>query len=56
MTVYPTTANGNAAPTRTITGPATGLDNPFGVTVVDGVIYVSNQSTPSLTMYPATAA
>lgn len=33
ITVYSRTANGNIAPRRTISGPATGLNNPLGLVV-----------------------
>lgn len=33
ITVYSRTANGNIAPLRTISGPATGLNNPLGLVV-----------------------
>jgi len=44
ITVYPRTANGNVAPLRTISGPATGLIDPFGLAmdVAHGEVLVAN--------------
>ena len=59
VTVYPRTASGNIAPTRTLAGPATGLRFPLGLVVdtVNNELVVANAATPSsVTVYPRTAS
>ena len=54
--VFPLSATGAAAPTRTIQGPATTLSGPFGVAVDSaGNIYVANESNSSVTEFAANA-
>ena len=57
VTVYAAGAVGNVAPSASIGGPSTGLNNPWGV-AVDGAgrIYVSNPGATSILIYPAGAA
>jgi len=56
ITVYGPTANGDAAPIRTIAGDATNLDSPQGVAIDSaGSLYVLNvgsASAPAVTVYP----
>jgi hypothetical protein len=42
VTSYAFDASGDVAPLRTITGPATGLDSPLGITVIGDEIAVGN--------------
>ncbi|HZZ58698.1 MAG TPA: hypothetical protein VFE31_12780, partial [Opitutaceae bacterium] len=42
INIYPSNVSGNAAPTVTIAGPATGLSQPEGVAVDANYIYVAN--------------
>ncbi|MGH7815725.1 MAG: hypothetical protein ACREQI_17190, partial [Candidatus Binataceae bacterium] len=45
VTIYSNSANGNAAPSATITGPATQLGQPSGIAIdSNGQIYVVNNS------------
>ena len=54
MTVYSDGSSGNASPTATIEGNKTDLDGPVGVTLdSDDHIYVANETSPSVTIYPA---
>ncbi len=59
VTVYAAGANGNAAPSATISGGATGLDVPFGVAIDSGGnLYVASDGSAdggadSVTVYPA---
>jgi hypothetical protein len=56
VTVYAAGATGNAAPTATITGLATGLDRPHALALdSSGNIYVTNASGNSVTVYAASA-
>jgi sugar lactone lactonase YvrE len=56
VTVYAAGATGNAAPTATITGLATGLDRPHALALdSSGNIYVTNGSGNSVTVYAASA-
>lgn len=56
VTVFAPGATGNAAPSDTICGPATGLDSPFGI-AIDAAdnIYVVNSGNDSVTIYKAGA-
>jgi sugar lactone lactonase YvrE len=48
ITVYAANAAGNAAPIRTITGPATRLGSPSALAVADdGTLYVANSEVPA---------
>src|ERR1019366_862470 len=52
VTVFAANASGNAIPTTTISGAATGLSNPNGIALDDkGNIYVTNGT--SVTVYAA---
>jgi hypothetical protein len=58
ITVYPAGSNGDTTPIATVSGPHTGLDNPFGIALdSSGKIYVANfiggNGTGSVTVYPA---
>ena len=58
ITVYsPTTASGNTAPIRTLSGAATGINTPYGVFVdaVNDELFVANDGAPSITVYSRTA-
>ncbi len=57
ITVYARTANGNVAPTRTLSGAATLLNNPAGLAVdrVNNELIVANFGNNSVTVYPLTA-
>jgi len=56
VATWPDDANGNVAPTTTITGAATNLNTPYGVDVDASFIYVANQSsTQGITVYPIDA-
>lgn len=52
--VFPSSANGNVAPSRDISGAATGLDGPTDLYVdtVRNLIWVTNYFAPSVTAYP----
>ena len=58
ITVYSRTAGGNIAPTRTLTGAATGLSGPVGLVVdtVNNELVVANNGNNSITVYPRTAS
>src|SRR6266571_5045541 len=57
ITVYAAGASGNATPTATIAGFATGLSNPFGIARdAAGNIYVTDASNNSITVYAAGAS
>ena len=45
-------ANGDVAPTTTITGASTNLNTPYGIDVDSNYIYVANQSRQGITVYP----
>src|SRR3990172_1263225 len=53
VTVYARTANGNVAPMRTLSGAATGLNQPLGLVVdtVNGELLVANFGGKSITVY-----
>ncbi|HUO05813.1 MAG TPA: hypothetical protein VMU16_11515, partial [Candidatus Binataceae bacterium] len=54
VTVYPAGSSGNQTPSATISGAATGLDDPGGIALdTSGNIYVANESNNSITVYPA---
>jgi hypothetical protein len=58
VTVYsPTTVSGNTAPVRTLSGPATGINTPYGVFVdtVNDELFVANNGAASVTVYSRTA-
>jgi len=57
VTVYTRTANGNAAPLRTLSGSATGLGFPTGLVVdpVNNELLVTNPGSDSVTVYTRTA-
>ncbi len=57
ITVYARTANGNAAPVRTISGNLTGLNAPDGIAVdtLNNEIFVANYLGNSITVYGRTA-
>ena len=59
VTVFPRTANGSVTPLRTISGGATGLDGPFGLSVdtVNNEVAVANNTgtAMSLTVYSRSA-
>lgn len=51
--VFPLTATGNVAPTRTISGSNTGLSLPIGIGVDShGSVYVANRTGSKVTVYP----
>lgn len=56
VTVFDPSANGNAAPVRTISGSLTGLSGPCGI-ALDGAgkLYVANSYGDSITVYNANA-
>src|SRR5262245_67431 len=58
VTVYPRAASGNAAPIRTLVGPATGLNAPLGVVqdFIHDELVVANNFGLSVTVYPRTAS
>jgi DNA-binding beta-propeller fold protein YncE len=53
VTVYPQNANGNVAPSRTITGASTNLSNPSqpSVDTANGVYWIANSNNQSVTAY-----
>ena len=54
ITVYPAGSDGDTTPTATLSGPRTGLDNPFGIALdSSGNIYVSDSGSNTITVYPA---
>lgn len=56
VTAYPIDANGNVAPTRTISGSATGLSAPFGIAVdSSGNIYVSSSGSNQIEVFAPSA-
>jgi len=57
ITVYARRANGNVAPLRSLSGPATGLSTPSGLAVdtVNNELFVVNGSNNSVTVYPRVA-
>ena len=57
ITVYATTAIGNVPPIRTISGPATALNSPEGVTVdtVNNELYVADFFGKAIRVYPLAA-
>ena len=56
VVVFPLTATGNVAPSRTISGAATGLSLPIGIGVDSkGSLYVANRSGAKITVYAAGA-
>jgi sugar lactone lactonase YvrE len=56
ITVFAAGATGNVAPLRTITGAATGLNGPGGITLdSSGKIYVANGNGNSITVFAAGA-
>jgi 6-phosphogluconolactonase (cycloisomerase 2 family) len=58
ITVYARTASGSVAPVRTIAGPVTGLNGPFGIAVdpVHEELVVANNNDDSITVYRLTAS
>jgi len=58
VTVYPQTANGNVAATRTLSGAATGLATPEGIAVdlANNEFFVVDNGANSITAYALTAA
>ena len=58
VTVYSRTASGNTAPIRTLSGAATGLSSPIGLTVdrVNNELLVANIGNNSITVYSRTAS
>ena len=51
--VFPLNATGNVAPSRRISGPATGLSLPIGIGVDShGSVYVANRTGSRITVYP----
>ncbi len=53
ITVYPSNANGNQRPVRTLTGPATKLNGPIAIALDNSDrLYVANGSNNSITVYP----
>jgi hypothetical protein len=57
VTVYAPGADGDVAPVKTISGPATGLGSPAGLFVDKvGRIYVANESPVSVTVYSPAAS
>jgi hypothetical protein len=53
VVVFPLTASGNVAPSRTITGAATGLSLPIGMAMDSkGSLYVANRTGSKVTVYP----
>jgi hypothetical protein len=56
LTVYLRTATGDAAPIRTLGGPATGVNGPGGVVVdvVNDELLVTNTGNNTVTVYPRT--
>ena len=55
LEVFAAAAHGDVAPLQTITGPATTLGFPFGVTVADHQILLADQGSDALTFYSITA-
>jgi hypothetical protein len=55
--VYSRTANGDIAPTRTISGASTGLDFPTGLALdlTNNELFVANPNANSITVYSRTA-
>jgi hypothetical protein len=52
--IFPASANGNVAPTKSISGSATALDSPVGIAVgPNNRIYVANVGGVSVTLYKA---
>lgn len=51
--VYAANATGNATPLRRITGSATRLNGPAGLTVMGGLIFVANGGSNAITVYSA---
>jgi hypothetical protein len=58
ITVYTRTANGNVAPVRALSGPATGLALPGGVFAdsLNDELFITNQGNNSITVYARTAS
>ena len=58
VTVYPRTADDNAPPIRTLTGPATGLNGPSAIFVdpVNEELVVANSGNNTVTVYALTAS
>jgi hypothetical protein len=57
ITEYPTTATGNATPVATISGTATGIDAPSGITIdAAGNLVVPNSGNSTVTEYAAGAS
>jgi len=54
VTVYPAASSGNVAPSSTIGGSNTGLNEPRGIALdASGNIYVTNTDSYTVTIYPA---
>ena len=49
-------ASGNTAPTRILTGAATGLNSPSGIAFHNNVMYITNKGGNSVTAYDVTAS
>jgi hypothetical protein len=50
--VFPLSADGDVAPTRVISGPATGLSDATGLVIYKDELYVANQGNSTITVYP----
>ncbi|MGN6105714.1 MAG: hypothetical protein ACTHU0_11460 [Kofleriaceae bacterium] len=55
ISVFPVTASGDVAPTRRIAGPATGLNQPRGLVVVDDEIILADQGANAIDFFPIDA-
>jgi len=56
VSTWPDDADGDIAPTTTITGAATNLNTPYSIDVYGGFMYVANQSgSQGVTVYPIDA-
>ena len=55
--MYAPTASGDSPPTRTLTGPATGLNKPFGLALdlVHDELVVADYGNNAITVYARTA-
>jgi len=54
--VFPEDGSGNIPPSRMITGSNTNLDAPFGMTIQNDLIYVSNQNGHGIDVFPTSAS
>lgn len=52
ITLFAANAQGDAHPTRTISGPSTLLSGPRGIAVADGQIFVADHDAPAIDVFP----